>query len=91
MSGLEIIDFDPHPRRRIVKCNTKTVDGYALEEIPENNLGEAPGVALVNRDWQSEIYLMKFRPDWPDDLYFEEAERLIKEHKIQTKRKDLVD
>lgn len=84
------MEFDHHPKRRFVFCNTKAVDGYALEEIPEDGLGEAPGVALVNRDWQPEIYLMRKRPDWGENEYFSEAERLIKELGIKEKRKDIL-
>ena len=86
----DIMDYDPHPRRRFVRCNTKNCPGYALEDIPEDGLGDKPGIAIVNREWHPEIYFLRERKDWTVEDYFELAKKLIKELHIQT-RKDLED
>lgn len=52
--------------------DTNRVEGIMLEGIPFTNYGSQPGIGLVHRDWDN-IYLMKERPGWSDDEYFDFA------------------
>jgi hypothetical protein len=86
-TDFDIDEYDPHPKRRFVKCNTKTAQGYALEDIPTDTLGEAQGIALINRAWHPDIYLMNFHEGWTVEDYYELAKKLIKEKHIEQANK----
>lgn len=80
-----------HRKRKVHPVNCCEVSGDYLEDVPEEEKGYRPGVALVSQEWQPEVYLMKARPLWGDAEYFEEAERIIKRRYIEAQRKNLVD
>lgn len=76
-----VVDFGE--LRGIVRANTAWMpSGIALEIIPSGVNNYAPGMVLLNDEWE-EVYFLIERSGWIDQEYFDYAEKRFRELNIK--------
>ena len=75
-----VIDF--HKKQAMMRVNTSWIEGVKLEILPEGENGFYPGIMLIRREWKN-MYFVKERKGWDEEIYFELAERLFDKNGIK--------